>query len=166
MEKATKRLQLVCEECGITFERYPSQLTRSTKYYCSLACAGRATRRGSVLHCAYCDSEFYRHFAEQDVGKKINQFCSRDCYMEWRAVNRKSSTYPKIGAAHQHRLVAEAVLGRKLTPQEVVHHIDLDKHNTNPRNLAVFPDQATHMRCHAGAMSDEELRGFSLIKAE
>lgn len=109
-----------------------------------------------------CDSEFYRRFGEQDVGERVLQFCSRDCYGDWRVLNRKASTYPKVGAVHVHRIVAEAVLGRQLLPDEVVHHKDLNKHHNDPSNLAVFPSQSDHARCHGGGMSDDELRRVSL----
>lgn len=131
--------------------------------FCSMACVGASKRHGSSLFCAYCDTEFYRRFGEQDVGVTVRQFCSRPCYMQWRADTRKDTTYPKVGARHEHRIVAEAVLGRDLAPGEVVHHIDLNKHNAHPSNLAVFPDQSHHMRCHLGKMSASELRRFSLL---
>lgn len=48
----------------------------------------------------------------------------------------------------QHRLVAAQALGRELTPSEVVHHCDEDKHNNRPDNLWVFPGQSDHSRYH------------------
>ena len=46
------------------------------------------------------------------------------------------------GKKHQylHRWVAEETLGRELAADEVVHHIDGDKHNNTPENLAVMKD--------------------------
>ncbi len=117
-------------------------------------------RNGSYLFCQWCDSQFYRRFGEQDLGIKVNQFCSRDCYQEFRAAHRVS--YPKLGARHAHRVVAEQCLGRTLLPDEVVHHIDNNKQNTDPSNLVVFPNQSYHARCHFGKMDDAELRRFSL----
>jgi hypothetical protein len=49
---------------------------------------------------------------------------------------------------YEYRLVAEQTLGRILSPTEVVHHIDGDKHNNAPDNLMVISSQAEHMRLH------------------
>lgn len=54
----------------------------------------------------------------------------------------------KGGLVMQHRLVAEHVLGRHLTRDEVVHHEDQVKTNNAPENLWVFPTQAAHLRHH------------------
>lgn len=58
--------------------------------------------------------------------------------------------YVKVSGAdvHEHRAVAEQVLGRKLHPKEVVHHEDLNKQNNDPTNLIVFVSQAQHARHH------------------
>lgn len=167
MPPSRKRLEIPCGTCGTTVYRLECQMVRDGQrvnaVYCSRDCLGSSKRNGSELFCSYCDSPFYRRFGEQDLKVRVRQFCSRGCYREWRIVNRKQATYPKIGSAHEHRIVAENHLGRKLFPEEVVHHIDLNRHNAKPENLAVFPDQSTHMRCHMGNMSNEELRRFSLI---
>jgi hypothetical protein len=43
----------------------------------------------------------------------------------------------------------EAKLGRYLTPEEVVHHIDGDKENNDPDNLMLFANNGEHTRFHA-----------------
>jgi len=58
-------------------------------------------------------------------------------------------TYTKVYGRHEHRVVAEQMLGRPLKPGEVVHHIDEDKRNNNPENLMVFPSQKEHAAYHA-----------------
>ena len=57
-------------------------------------------------------------------------------------------SYEKTLGVHTHRLVAEKMLGRKLKPGEVVHHIDMDKRNNAPENLRVFKNQAEHALWH------------------
>lgn len=49
---------------------------------------------------------------------------------------------------HEHRAVAEQVLGRSLYRGEVVHHEDLNKQNNHPFNLIVFRSQAEHSKHH------------------
>jgi hypothetical protein len=56
--------------------------------------------------------------------------------------------YVTVNGSHEHRAVAEEVLGRKLEPGEVVHHEDCNKQNNEPSNLIVFPSQAAHASHH------------------
>lgn len=57
--------------------------------------------------------------------------------------------YPVFRGLKLHRLVAEKKIGRKLLPEEVVHHINEDKHDARPENLHVFASQEEHTRHHA-----------------
>lgn len=69
----------------------------------------------------------------------------RNCRLD----SGEGRTYTKQYGRHEHRVVAEQILGRELRPGEVVHHIDGDKRNNAPENLKVFPSQAEHARFHA-----------------
>lgn len=160
--KTKGKVRRPCSSCGATVERYLSLMV-SDKIYCNRECATAAKRHGNELFCALCDSSFYRRFGEQDLDTRVRQFCSRPCYMEWRAMRRSPNTYLKIGSAHAHRVIAEQHLGRPLNDMEVVHHIDNDKHNNDPGNLAVFPSQSFHARCHFGEMLAVELDQYRLL---
>jgi len=61
---------------------------------------------------------------------------------------RKKTTYLKYLGRHEHRIVAEKMLGRKLTSKDVVHHKDGDRHNNDPSNLEVM-NHSQHAIIHA-----------------
>lgn len=52
------------------------------------------------------------------------------------------------GWVYEHRVVAEKTLGRYLSEEEVVHHLDCNRDNNSPENLLVLPNQAMHIRLH------------------
>lgn len=64
-----------------------------------------------------------------------------------RVTEVKPSTYRKLHGRHEHRIIAEQMLGRPLMRNEIVHHIDGDKHNNDPSNLHVMT-QSEHVREH------------------
>ncbi len=56
----------------------------------------------------------------------------------------------KNGYIYEHRLVAEKILGRRLKPEEVVHHEDKNSLNNSKDNLKVFATTKDHNRYHKG----------------
>jgi hypothetical protein len=58
----------------------------------------------------------------------------------------------------RHRKVAAARAGRKLGPNEVVHHKDEDKSNDNPDNLVV-ESRSAHTVAHNKTRGLGRLRG-------
>lgn len=150
-----ERVTIPCEVCATPVTRLLCQI--KGRVFCSKACLGAWHRHGSEL----CDEKFYRRLGEQDIGTRVNQFCSRDCYMQWRQTGARS--YLKTGARHTHRVVVETHIGRALTSAEVVHHIDLNRQNNSLSNLMLFPDSRTHMLCHWGRLTDAELRSFLVV---
>ena len=76
----------------------------------------------------------------------------------WRKNNRdaqlrrfatvKADTYRKLYGRHEHRAVAEALVGRPLKADEHVHHRDGNKHNNAPHNLVVLT-RREHLALHA-----------------
>lgn len=60
----------------------------------------------------------------------------------------KPTTYRKFLGRHEHRVVAEQMIGRSLTSDDHVHHKDGNKHNNDPSNLEVMT-RSEHLKLHA-----------------
>jgi hypothetical protein len=56
-----------------------------------------------------------------------------------------------------HRLVVENHIGRYLTPEEHVHHIDFDKQNNNKENLLICSN-SEHQKIHAAHTKRQDRR--------
>ena len=54
----------------------------------------------------------------------------------------------KDGYILEHRLVMEGMIGRRLKPEEVVHHKNGIKNDNRPENLRLFEDTGSHIRFH------------------
>jgi len=59
---------------------------------------------------------------------------------------------------YAHRILAQRWLGRKLAPNEVVHHIDNDGTNNRPFNLQVTT-RSKHSKAHARSVPPISIAG-------
>ena len=91
-------------------------------------------------------------------GKKFPQFSGKN-HPNWRGGITKNPQgyilvrkpdHPKAinGYIKRSYLVMERKLGRFITKQEIVHHINLDKTDDRPENLMLFPNQSKHAKYH------------------
>lgn len=158
----SKNTGFICVECGKRFSRLvcPSTDINQIKY-CSRRCKSNAWMNGVKKKCKQCGNVFYRRPSE--LKKSSCEYCSRKCYEEYRFSRIKKTTYIKIIGTHEHRIVAENALGRKLKKQEIVHHIDGDKHNNKIKNLAILPNRKYHNRVHHGLEPIEPYLLINLI---
>lgn len=90
----------------------------------------------------------------------ISDKCRGELSYNWKGGISFSNGYKKIrvtdhpnrdrdGYVLEHRLVMEFILARLLTPKEVVHHRDHNRHNNLSANLFLFPDHRAHGSFHA-----------------
>lgn len=121
-------IKVICDGCGKEIWQYPSQVRRSKEHFCSQQC-----------HMAKLNAEMNPMRMTEEVKAKLSLS---------RRGSGEGKTYQKQKGRHVHRQVAEQMLGRKLKPREVVHHINRDKRDNRPENLMVFACQADHAKWH------------------
>jgi len=99
--------------------------------------------------CAHCGKEFFKSSHLAFVHWSNQRFCSHKYHgrnkpalvVEYRGTNYDGIRRPL------HRVLMEEHLGRKLNPDELVHHKDGNKHNNALKNLEVM-SAVDHGRLH------------------
>ncbi len=113
-----------------------------------------ATKRNVNLtyHCEICGDPYHPY-------KTTSRTCCRahaNALIAKESVEKRAETlrgrgegkaYKKLHGKHEHRVIAEKMIGRKLEKGEIVHHIDGNKLNNDPSNLEVMT-QSEHVERH------------------
>lgn len=134
-----------CEVCGKEFRTYPSKIAMGRGKYCSKECSMKITNQKL--------SENGEHTRFEKGQKAWNKrgFTYTMARMGGRAY--KLIFFPehpnssKKGYVREHRLIMEDSIGRYLSRNEVVHHINNDTLDNNINNLELLT-QEEHRRLH------------------
>ena len=122
-------------------------------------------------NCAYCGKEIEKEKWRVDC--YVNNFCNRKCQGKYMSKNRIGKNHPRYkgnfktsdgyvflylpehpfcdnkGYMKEHRIIMEDFLGRYLTKEEVVHHINHIRDDNRIENLMLFPTNKAHSKFHA-----------------
>jgi endogenous inhibitor of DNA gyrase (YacG/DUF329 family) len=160
-----------CESCGAPL--YRSQGAKD-KRFCSRACLAASQRKGVERRCEGCGEAIY---VVPSMG--VRRFCNRACFEHHRRkrsgtgrthngreVIRDHSGYLRIwepdhpaanqGRVLEHRWVIEQAIGRFLTSDEHVHHLNGVKDDNRLENLQVM-DAQEHRLLTAAEMKQRRL---------
>jgi len=109
-------------------------------------------------HCSPA-TEFKKGMIPWSKGKKCPQLSGKnnphwkggkllrkDGYMFIYSVNHPFAS--ATGYVLEHRLIVEKQIGRYLTKNEVVHHVNEIKNDNRPKNLMAFVSNPAHKRFH------------------
>lgn len=145
------KMNLVCYHCG---KHYTSRQRGKNFSFCSIECRRKEGSAVTKATNPLATSEKAKRFSE------MNRTLMLDLkYIEKRRnklkANKPTKGYTKHHGRHEHRVIAEQKIGRKLHKGEIVHHIDGNKSNNHPDNLEVMT-QSQHIRAH---MINGKLKG-------
>ena len=87
--------------------------------------------------------------------KAFYEKMSSESGLGYQYVYTMDKSLSKNGWVSEHRLIAEWVAGRKLEPNEVVHHVNFVKHDNRPENLRIM-DDADHRRYHTEILNGKK----------
>lgn len=148
------KIEIRCDWCGKAIRRYPCQMKAHN--FCSRDCLAAFSSKDKNPD-GYSDLKDYTNISvhctnmNQTLNSKRMTPGTRGKLRYARLGTGEGRTYTKVYGRHEHRVVAEQMLGRPLKPGEVVHHLDGNKRNNAPENLMVFASQAEHVLWHKKA---------------
>lgn len=91
-----KKIELICDNCGIIFKRLKSNIKNSKKHYCSKKCFDEYINSKIIKNCLWCGKEF--KINKSVLSGKTNssgKFCSPKCYYESMTFLDKPHRYGK-----------------------------------------------------------------------
>lgn len=124
------KLERTCVTCGSKFLAYPNQVKRGFARFCTKSCQVKNQHANKVPIGTRGTKRDKHH------NWKGGRFLDSDGYVRVLAPDHFHTF--KNGYVHEHVMIMERIIGRRIKRSEVVHHKDEDKTNNNPSNLELM----------------------------
>lgn len=155
MKERAERIKYQCLNCGKEFSLLASQMRVRVKTaqvkYCSLDCYYAAIKTKERI-CAHCQKPF-------EPQRATSKYCSVKCKNEARIGKKRSEFWYENGyrvislgdgvGIKEHIKIMEDHIGRKLEPDEIVHHINFVRDDNRLENLQLLK-KGDHSKLHRG----------------
>lgn len=130
----------ICDECGHEQRVIYWNLVKKIRHRCRY-CNNKETakpRKGKPAH----------NRGKQYQAKRVGNFYVNGAGYVCIWVGKHADPSTASGYYLEHRLQVEVSLGRRLTPAEIIHHVDGDKTNNKLSNLYLCSDNFDHQKIH------------------
>lgn len=142
-----------CRYCGKQFYIKPSHKEMGRGIYCSRTCSDVGRRRGKIIKCTQCQKNFYAIPKQMRGSKSGIHFCSRLCYLKYKAhyLDREGHPMWKTGENSYLLLMRRKKeqfcrrCGIKNKRVLVVHHVDRNRKNNVLSNLVWLCRNCHHL---------------------
>ena len=135
-----------CDSCGKEFQYRGRHGTRNKHFFCCYDCYIEFKTKKVEVSCDLCGETFLKK--RSDIWRTKYNFCCEECYRDYMSLNRQSKDDLRYDGKPIYRLMVEHELGRELSSEELVHHIDGNHKNNAMSNLAVVT-RSEHHKIHA-----------------